>query len=158
MSRGYMYVRTKMICIAIIQGHYLAPIYPVCLAKGCAELPAERVGSSVPTLLLRYLVCISLVLEKLSQKLILGAGRTVIRTMVVSYGLLILCHVYASSQETAAGLDQEAPDEAAEDLEEQKPMTTADIWRKSVLSLAGGVALCAVFSDPLVDALTNLSR
>lgn len=24
--------------------------------------------------------------------------------------------------------------------------------------LAGGVALCAVFSDPLVESLTNLSR
>eukprot|EP00878_Enallax_costatus_P007203 GHUV01007547.1.p1 GENE.GHUV01007547.1~~GHUV01007547.1.p1 ORF type:complete len:589 (+),score=195.07 GHUV01007547.1:201-1967(+) len=61
-------------------------------------------------------------------------------------------------QETAAGLDQETPDEAAEDLEDQKPMSAAEIWRKSVLCLAAGVALCAVFSDPLVDALTNLSR
>ncbi len=27
-----------------------------------------------------------------------------------------------------------------------------------MLKLAGGVALCAVFSDPLVDALSNLSE
>ncbi|KAF8069707.1 NCL2 [Scenedesmus sp. PABB004] len=63
---------------------------------------------------------------------------------------------------TAAALEGEAPDEAAEDLEagggEGAPLSSRDILLRSVVQMGAGIALCAVFSDPLVDALSNLSR
>lgn len=64
-------------------------------------------------------------------------------------------------QETAAELEGESPQDAAEELDEAEapaPLSSRDILIRAVLKMAAGIALCAVFSDPLVDALTNLSR
>lgn len=62
-------------------------------------------------------------------------------------------------QETAAELEGEAADEAAEEMEgEGGPLSTRDILVRAVAKMGAGIALCAVFSDPLVEALTNLSR
>lgn len=67
-------------------------------------------------------------------------------------------------QATAAAVEAEPADEAAEDMQEAGGeggpgvSSVRDILVKAAAMLAGGVALCAVFSDPLVEALTNLSR
>lgn len=64
-------------------------------------------------------------------------------------------------QETAAELEGEAADEAAEEMEGEEaaaPLSTRDILIRAVAKMGAGIALCAVFSDPLVDALSNLSR
>lgn len=56
-------------------------------------------------------------------------------------------------------LEGEAADEAAEEMEgEGGPLSARDILVRAVTKMAAGIALCAVFSDPLVDALSNLSR
>jgi Ca2+/Na+ antiporter len=62
-------------------------------------------------------------------------------------------------QETAIELEAEAADEAAEEMEgEAAPLSTKDILVRAIAKMGAGIALCAVFSDPLVEALTNLSR
>ena len=62
-------------------------------------------------------------------------------------------------QETAAELEDEAADEAAEEMEgDAQPLSTKDILVRAVVKMGAGIALCVVFSDPLVEALTNLSR
>lgn len=65
-------------------------------------------------------------------------------------------------QATAAELEGETADEAADDLDtssdDSAPVTTGQILLRSCLKLGAGVAVCAIFSDPLVDSLTNLSR
>lgn len=38
------------------------------------------------------------------------------------------------------------------------PLSTKDILVRAVAKMGAGIALCAVFSDPLVEALTNLSK
>lgn len=68
---------------------------------------------------------------------------------------------YQQLQETAAGLNAEEEAEVADDIEaqgsEEGPVTTRDIAIQSTVRMAMGIALCAVFSDPLVDALTHVS-
>jgi hypothetical protein len=66
-------------------------------------------------------------------------------------------------QETAAELEAESADTAAEELNEAggeggQPLSARDILQRAVAKMGAGIALCAVFSDPLVEALTNLSR
>jgi Ca2+/Na+ antiporter len=66
-------------------------------------------------------------------------------------------------QETAAELEAESEQQAAEELEEaggegSQPLSAKDILSRAVAKMGAGIALCAVFSDPLVEALTNLSR
>lgn len=62
-------------------------------------------------------------------------------------------------QETALELEGEAADEAAEEVEgEGGPLSAKDILVRAMLKMGAGIALCAVFSDPLVDALASLSR
>jgi hypothetical protein len=39
-----------------------------------------------------------------------------------------------------------------------QPLSTKDILVRAVVKMGAGIALCVVFSDPLVEALTNLSR
>ena len=84
----------------------------------------------------------------------------------------------AALQATAAAVDAEPEDEAADDMEGPAggPVTTKDIVTQATLRydsvcgigrvnshdmyvdrLGGGIAMCAVFSDPLVEALTTLS-
>lgn len=59
-------------------------------------------------------------------------------------------------------LEGESPDEAAGDLEgggaDEAPLSTREILLRAAGKMGGGIALCAVFSDPLVEALTNLSK
>jgi hypothetical protein len=67
------------------------------------------------------------------------------------------------SQETAAELEAESAEAAAEELDEAggeagQPLSARDILTRAVSKMGAGIALCAVFSDPLVEALTNLSR
>jgi hypothetical protein len=38
------------------------------------------------------------------------------------------------------------------------PLTRAQIITRAVLTMGAGIALCALFSDPLVEALTTFSR
>eukprot|EP00775_Hariotina_reticulata_P009910 gene9910-10066_t len=66
----------------------------------------------------------------------------------------------AALQETAAALEGETADEAEEDLAEPaaQPLSARDILVRALLRMGGGIALCAIFSDPLVEALTSLSR
>jgi Ca2+/H+ antiporter len=66
-------------------------------------------------------------------------------------------------QATAAAVESEPADEAAEDMADDKGGGGGVVTRPQILTragalLAGGVALCVVFSDPLVESLTNLSR
>jgi hypothetical protein len=68
-------------------------------------------------------------------------------------------------QETAAELEAESAGVAADELEEAaglgeggQPLSGRDILLRAVAKMGAGIALCAVFSDPLVDALTHLSR
>jgi hypothetical protein len=63
-------------------------------------------------------------------------------------------------QETAAVLEGETAEEAADDLADPAaaPLSARDILLRALLKMGGGIALCAIFSDPLVEALTNLSR
>lgn len=63
-------------------------------------------------------------------------------------------------QETAADLEAESAADAADELEGQpaQPLSRKDILVRAVAQMGAGIALCAVFSDPLVDALTHLSR
>jgi hypothetical protein len=66
-------------------------------------------------------------------------------------------------QETAAELEAESAQEAAEELGEAggpggQPLSARDILMRAVAKMGAGIALCAVFSDPLVEALTHLSR
>lgn len=72
----------------------------------------------------------------------------------------VLCVALCCLQETALELEGEAADEAAEEVEgdEGGPLSAKDILVRAVIKMGAGIALCAVFSDPLVDALTNLSR
>lgn len=59
-------------------------------------------------------------------------------------------------------MEAEPADEAAEDMapEEEggEALGRPQLLLKAGAMLAGGVALCAAFSDPLVESLTNLSR
>ncbi|GBF88403.1 hypothetical protein Rsub_01115 [Raphidocelis subcapitata] len=69
----------------------------------------------------------------------------------------------AQLRATAAAVEAEPPDEAAEDMAGEEGQGGVALPRSQLLlragaMLAGGVALCAVFSDPLVESLTNLSR
>ncbi|WIA37902.1 hypothetical protein OEZ86_001279 [Tetradesmus obliquus] len=66
----------------------------------------------------------------------------------------------AALQETAAELEAESAADAADELEGQpaQPLSRKDILVRAVAQMGAGIALCAVFSDPLVDALTHLSR
>jgi hypothetical protein len=69
------------------------------------------------------------------------------------------CLLSCDVQATAAELEHEAADEAAEEMEgEGQPLSRKDILVRAVAKMGAGIALCAVFSDPLVEALTNLSR
>ncbi len=65
-------------------------------------------------------------------------------------------------QAVAAELEGESQQDADDDMEEDGseggPLTSRDIAIQATLKLGAGIALCAVFSDPLVEALTNLSR
>lgn len=63
-------------------------------------------------------------------------------------------------QETALELEGESVEDVADDLEGGggPPLSTRDILVRAVIKMGAGIALCAVFSDPLVEALTNLSR
>lgn len=55
-----------------------------------------------------------------------------------------------------------ADEAAVEELEEEEgegpPLTASQIALQSAIKLGAGVTLCAAFSDPLVDALNNLSK
>ncbi|KAI8469986.1 MAG: hypothetical protein J3K34DRAFT_422230 [Monoraphidium minutum] len=69
----------------------------------------------------------------------------------------------AQLRATAAAVEAEPADEAAEDMapgggEGGEVLDRSRLLLKAGALLAGGVALCAVFSDPLVESLTNLSR
>lgn len=65
-------------------------------------------------------------------------------------------------QATAAALEAESEDEAAEDMGEGQggaaPLTRRQIALQATLRMGAGIVLCAVFSDPLVEALSGLSR
>ncbi|KAG1679415.1 hypothetical protein FOA52_007706 [Chlamydomonas sp. UWO 241] len=63
----------------------------------------------------------------------------------------------------AADLEQEGEAEADADMEGEEggggePLTANAIALQASLRLGAGVALCAIFSDPLVEALSTLSR
>lgn len=82
----------------------------------------------------------------------------------------------AQLRETAAAVEAEPADEAAEDIVGGEggggggeggegggggggvALTRPQILVRAGAMLAGGVALCAVFSDPLVESLSNLSK
>jgi len=71
-------------------------------------------------------------------------------------------------QATAVAVESEPADEAAEDMTQSTDggmggddggvLSRTQILLRAGAMLSAGVALCAIFSDPLVESLTNLSR
>lgn len=63
------------------------------------------------------------------------------------------------SDEAASEEEDEAEDEAEDEKKEEdkEEMTTKKLVTKAVLMLLAGTIVCAVFSDPMVDAVSNFS-
>jgi hypothetical protein len=60
--------------------------------------------------------------------------------------------------EEAAAEEEEDDDDEADEADEGKSPTKAQIIRKSAVLLGGGMALIALFADPMVGAVTSLSK
>ena len=64
--------------------------------------------------------------------------------------------------ESAANSEEEeeddAEDEAEDEKKEKEAMTTKKLVTKAVLMLLAGTIVCAVISDPMVDAVSNFSK
>jgi hypothetical protein len=54
--------------------------------------------------------------------------------------------------------DDDADDDEEEEQEEEAAASRTQIAVRAGAKLAAGVAVCAFFSDPLVEALSNLSQ
>jgi len=59
-----------------------------------------------------------------------------------------------SSAAAAAGAGEDSDD----DLEGAEPLSDTQIGVRAAAGMAGGLAVCAAFSDPLVDSLSHLSQ
>lgn len=68
----------------------------------------------------------------------------------------MLCR--SCSAEGAGSAQGESADSDDEDLEGARPLSDAQIAVRATAGMAGGLAVCAAFSDPLVDALSHLSQ
>ena len=63
--------------------------------------------------------------------------------------------------ESAANSEEEeddAEDEAEDEKNEKEAMSTKKLVTKAVLMLLAGTIVCAVISDPMVDAVSNFSK
>ena len=74
--------------------------------------------------------------------------------------LNMLCTSRDHSEETTSDEEDEAEDEAEDEKKEEdkEKMTTKKLVTKAVLMLLAGTIVCAVFSDPMVDAVSNFSK
>ena len=74
--------------------------------------------------------------------------------------LNMLCPSRDHSEETTSDEEDEAEDEAEDEKKEEdkEKMTTKKLVTKAVLMLLAGTIVCAVFSDPMVDAVSNFSK
>ena len=59
--------------------------------------------------------------------------------------------------ETSEEDEDDAEDEAEDEKKDKEAMTRKKLITKAVLMLLAGTAVCAVFSDPMVDAVSNFS-
>ncbi len=63
--------------------------------------------------------------------------------------------------ESAANSEEEeedAEDEAEDEKKDKEAMSTKKLVTKAVLMLLAGTIVCAVISDPMVDAVSNFSK
>ena len=54
--------------------------------------------------------------------------------------------------------EDDAEDEAEDEKNEKEQMSTKKLVTKAVLMLLAGTIVCAVISDPMVDAVSNFSK
>ena len=84
------------------------------------------------------------------------------RSRVQLPGFLLLRSADAGAAAAAASLkdsDEAEDSEEGEEAEEGvEALSDAQILRRAVAGMGGGLALCAAFSDPLVDSLAHLSQ
>lgn len=59
--------------------------------------------------------------------------------------------------ETSEEDEEDAEEEAEDEKKDEEAISTKRLVTKAVLMLLAGTIVCAVFSDPMVDAVSNFS-
>lgn len=74
--------------------------------------------------------------------------------------LSMCCYCCREVPESANSEEEEedAEDEAEDEKKDKEAMSTKKLVTKSVLMLLAGTIVCAVISDPMVDAVSNFSK
>ena len=71
---------------------------------------------------------------------------------------LCACRELPESGQNSEEEEEDAEDEAEDEKKDKEAMTTRKLVTKAVLMLLAGTIVCAVISDPMVDAVSNFSK
>ena len=68
------------------------------------------------------------------------------------------CRDLPESGQNSEEEEDDAEDEAEDEKKDKEAMTTRKLVTRAVLMLLAGTVVCAVISDPMVDAVSNFSK